>query len=336
MARRPDPTEEWLDRLRCLDAADADAGAVLADALGHGAGPVVARAASRVGLERRLALEPALLGAWERLDRDGLKADPGCAGRAAIAEALDRLDHLDPDPFLRGASTFQHEPVWGGRAETAGGLRSRCAAALVRMSWPDTLSILADLLAEDNAEARRGAVAALAGQGSAGAVALLRLKHHQGDPDPDVAGSVLGSLLALDPEGTLPLLRDLVDPQERPRRRPTRPLPPADLHELALFALGESRLPQAVPVLVGALDRAVLDADRAPVLTALAVHRSHAARAVLLGCIREGEQGLAEAALRALAPFRYDPALVADARAAASDNEDAVLGPFLDDTLGGG
>lgn len=336
MARRPDRTEVWLDRLRSLDGPPEDVGTVLEEALAKGTGPVVARAASRVGLERRLDLEPALLAAWRRLDTEGLKRDPGCGGRLAAAEALDHMDHLDPTPFLHGVRTFQHEPVWGGREETAGGLRARCAAALARMSWPDALPILADLLADESPAARRGAVAALSQQRSAGAAALLRLKHHNGDSDAEVSGAVLLALLAVDPEGAVPLLSALVAPVSGPAARRHTPIPPDALKELALFALGESRLPAAVPILLDALDCAVLTADRAPVLTALAVHRSDAARDALLHCIRDGDALLAEAALRALAPFRYDPELVGAARAAAHENEDADLARVVDDALGEG
>jgi HEAT repeat protein len=335
MARRPDRTEVWLDRLRELDGTPERAGAVLAEALARGSGPVIARAAPRVGLERRFELEPALLAAWRRLDADGLKRDKGCAGRLALAEALDRLDHLDPAPFLRGSRTRQYEPVWGGREETAGALRAQCAAALVRMSWPDALSVLAELLADESPEARRGAVAVLASHGGPGALALLRLKHRQGDPDADVAGAVLGAMLAIDTPASLPVVEELLRDEGPPRAAAGPPLGPGALRELALFALGESRQPTAVPLLLDALDRAVLPRDRAAVLTALAVHRSAPARDALLGCIRDGDTALAKAAVRALQPFGYDGELVAAARAAAAGNADADLSALVDDLLGG-
>ena len=127
-----------------------------------------------------------LVGAFERLLVQPLRSDPGCAGKAAIANALYRIGAAEIGVYLKGIRHVQLEPVWGGKADTATRLRGTCGLALVRVHYPDYLVELGDLLADREAPVRKMAAQALAYSENPAAVPLLRLKALIGDDDPQV------------------------------------------------------------------------------------------------------------------------------------------------------
>ena len=149
------------------------------------------------------SLTPDLAAAFERFLDQPVKSDPGCAAKAAIADALYRIGAIESDVYLKGVRHVQMEPVWGGRADTATQLRGTCALALVRVHHPDFLVELGDLLADREAPVRRMAAQALAYSESAGAVPLLRLKALVGDDDPQVVGECLLALLRIAPRDSV-------------------------------------------------------------------------------------------------------------------------------------
>lgn len=146
---RRDPTSaSAIDKLR----------AVLRGKSSHAA----ARAAAIAGEFEIAALLDDLVAAFDRFFDNPAKSDPGCAAKAAIADALYRIGAPCDTLFLRGVRSVQMEPVWGGRADTAGGLRTACAFGLVRMHYPDATIELADLLADAEAPVRAAAAQAIA------------------------------------------------------------------------------------------------------------------------------------------------------------------------------
>src|SRR6185437_2705394 len=129
------PNQAFKQKLAALDSlrsAPASAQTVdhLRKALTDRANYVVARAASvcaDLGLD---ALIPDLLAAYDRCFVDLPKSDPQCFAKQAIASALRTLGHRGADVYERGIVHVQLEPAWGGRADTAAGLRGTCALAL--------------------------------------------------------------------------------------------------------------------------------------------------------------------------------------------------------------
>jgi hypothetical protein len=327
MSRR-DATRDWLERLHAAaaDPTAPSAAETIRAALQRREGPVVDKAARVVAEHALVGFEAALVAAWAPLFVQPVKRDPGCGAKLAIATALDRLDHLHPDLFLQGAAWRQPEPSWGAPVDTATALRARCGHALVRMAWPDALATLADLLADPEARVREEAARALGHHGGSGAAALVRYALRRclapaSREDPAVVEALLAALLACDRAAGGELAAGLVR-DDGPWARS------------ALLALADTRDDAVVPLLADALDRSVGPDDQQAALTALAIHRTHASRQVLLAAIAEGPLGRARLAVSALTVQASDPRLVAEVRAAAALRHDPRLDLQVDAVFG--
>ena len=86
---------------------------------------------------------------WRRSSRffvDAAKSDPQCWAKNALAKALVKLEHRGKDAYLRGMRHHQMEPGWGGRSDSAGGLRATVQLALVDCPGIPDAELLAALL----------------------------------------------------------------------------------------------------------------------------------------------------------------------------------------------
>lgn len=242
---------------------------------------VVEAAAQRIEQPRAAG---ALLRAYLRLHAGAAQTDPGCWGRIAIMEALARLGAPEGEEAAAlGIKTVQVEPVAGGMADTATGLRVAAAGMLANLGVPGALIDLAVLLfdREPNAAcsaaeapyaklATRVAAARAIGTLSdpAGAALLaLKLTLPQGELV-EVLEACMDSLVALAEPRTVELL--------------TPWLTKADPYLAAVAATGIAKVgrEQAVPVLVDALARAPHQAWESIVL-AIGSIRSDEARTAL-------------------------------------------------------
>jgi HEAT repeat protein len=251
---------------------------------------------------------------FERFLDNPVKRDPFCRAKTAALRALYRTNEGSTSLFLRGIRTVQLEPVWGGSQDTAVELRGLSALGLVRAGYPDAMAELADLLADPEPMARVAAAQAIAyGERADAGVPLLRFKARSGDADVRVMSACFGALLALAPEGSLPLVAEFA--------RGRNP----ELREAALLALGDSRSHAALPLLVELAAHAAFDGEAAVALLAIALLRSDAAWDHLLGLVREGSPARARAAIDALATYREDPSLRERVIAAVQARGDAGL-----------
>ncbi len=199
------------DQLAALDALrqhpPAAAVAPLRKALAHRNNYVVAKAADLV---RELALAeliPELLAAFDRFFTDPVKIDPQCWAKNALSRALAAFEHQDAAVFLRGMRHIQLEPVWGGRSDTAGTLRSTCALALVQCrSLPETdlLQHLLELFSDKDKSVRVEAARAVEQTGSPAAALLLRLRAVLGADEPEVLGACYGGILRIEGKSAIP------------------------------------------------------------------------------------------------------------------------------------
>ena len=313
MARPPKALEERLDALRALERSpEPPDPEVVRAALRSKTGAVVALAARIVAGRELRGLADELGPAFTRLSERPVERDPGCRGKVAVAKALRALDEWEDAVFVPGVALVQHEPVWGGREDTAAELRAECAMAFAHSGREDSLEVLADLLSDGERAARAGAAQALGDSGRPDAVALLRYKVRIGDPEPDVVATCLGSILALAPRTSLPFFARLLEGRD-------------ERAEAAALALGTSRLAAALPLLLAYCGGAAGDARERTGYLALALLRDDAANDFLLGVVRDGEPPDAVAAARALATFRDDSRLAARLDAAAEGRERAVL-----------
>ncbi len=279
-----------------------------------------AAAAARLAADRELSeLDDALAAAFERFARGAAKADPLCAAKSAIADALYRLDLGRESVHLRGVRLRQMEPVWGGSADTAAELRGICALALVRMNHVDAIGELAELLADPDPAARIAAARAFAYSEDESAAPVLRHKLLLEGEQPEVLSACLRALLRLAPACALDLagrlLRSALEEQ---------------VEALAL-ALGESHSDAAVDLLIRWADEPA--APRETALLALACARTASAFDHLFGLVADADGPSARQAIAALAIHRHDTALMERLRRTVAARDDVDLGGALEGVL---
>ena len=103
------------------DSSTAKSITLLRGALAGKSSHAAAKAAQTAGEFELSELVVDLVAAFDRFLINPVKADPGCAAKAAIADALYRIGADEEGVFLRGIRHRQLEPVWGGRADTPAG-----------------------------------------------------------------------------------------------------------------------------------------------------------------------------------------------------------------------
>ena len=274
---------------------------------------LAAAAARIVGEFEMDELEDCLVQAFGRFMDNPVKTDKGCVAKKAIAEALFQMRSHQEDLFLRGVRHVQMEPVYGGKEDTAAELRYVSAMGLVNTGYPDVMLELAHLLADNVLDARIGAVRAIAYARQDAGVPLLRFKALMGDEDARVIYESFRTLLDLSPEGSLSFVASFFDHQD-----------PA-VAESAALALGESRLPEALDVLVEGWDN-TLDQDlRRFLLLAIAMLRYDKAINFLLSLIENKSQGIAQDAIAALEMYQDDEQVWGRVQAIVDSREDIDL-----------
>jgi len=275
-----------------------------------GANKALAAAAAAIVAQYAVTdLIPDLVASFDRfLGRQ----DKGCLAKTALVEALDRLEHYEPELFLRGLHHVQMEPVYGGRVDTAANLRANCALALARFGYPDVLFELATLVMDPQVEARRGAVKALTHLARDESELLLRVKALAGDAEPDVTGECLHGLIQIAPERSLPFVARFLGG------------PDLFVAEAAAIALGESRLPEAFGVLHSHWEDSIDPAFKEMLALPIALTRCDEALAFLLDVVETAHRDTAAAAVRALKVFDDDACRPRIRAAADTRDEPAV------------
>jgi HEAT repeat protein len=281
---------EQLSNLR--NAEPKEAQPALRKALKDRVNVVVARAA-KVAAEIRLAsLIPDLCAAFERLLLNGIKNDPQCWGKNAIAKALKDLGHIDSELFLKAVQYVQMEPVWGGEEDTAATLRATCTLALLPcadLTRDDKLWHVMRLLTERVPSVRKDGALALEALDGREAALLLRIKARMGDEDPAVTGQLFESLVRIEGDAAVAFLVEFLK------------APGEEVREEAALALGNSRLPAAVNALADHFGQKNRVLDDEILFRALAISRNEQAIEFLLNVLRTRRLKEALAALNALA-----------------------------------
>ena len=203
--RKFDEQIATLDALRQL--AGADRLEPLCKALGNRNNFLVAKAADLAREFGLTQLTPDILCAFDRFFENPEKTDPQCWAKNALSRALAAFEHQDPEVFLRGMRHIQLEPIWGGRSDTAGTLRSTCALALVQcrgVSEPDLLAHLIDLFADQDKTVRAEVLRSIAQVGSPSATLILRTKATFGKDEPEVLGVCYSGILGVEGVAAIP------------------------------------------------------------------------------------------------------------------------------------
>jgi HEAT repeat protein len=256
----------------------------------------IAQAAKVIGEAEVRSLIPDLAAAFSQFMSNGAQTDPSCKAKQRIAEALYRLDYAEESLFLQGIHHIQMEPVWGGSVDTAAALRGTCGLGLVRMNYANVISELADLLADEDAEARIGAIRAIAYTGNPQAAPLLRFKARTGDLDPQVLSECFTALLQLAPQPSLSLIAQFLNSTP-------------EVSEMAALALGESRQPEAFEILRHWWQRSHISELRLTGLLAIAMLRQDQALDFLIELVQQGQPRDREGAISALKMYQQDEGL---------------------------
>ena len=294
---------------------------VLRKALRDKVSLVVAKAAAVIARLQLRAMMPELLTAYDRRFRDGVKTDPQCWAKAALAKALKDLEWPESEPFLRGASYVQWEPTWGTEADSAGTLRATCLLAI-----PFCTDLLRDAklhclmrgLTDRLAPVRLEAARALEQIGGLEAALLLRLKARFVDTDLSVTGQVFESLLSVEREAAIPFVLEAIVQRGEPDRND-------DLAEQAALVLGASRLPGSTEALIASF-REGRSANLGEILLrSLSISRLDEAFDFLVRLIVEGRQSDAISALSALEMHSSSHEIAARIRTAVAERDSEVV-----------
>jgi HEAT repeat protein len=197
--------------------------------------------------------------------------------------------------------------------DAAAKLRGLCAQGLLRTRYPNAADEVVPLLVDGEAEARLGAVKALAINGGEAGVLLLKLKVHTGDSEPAVSGECFAGLLAAAPERSLGLVAKYLESEDEA------------LAEAAILALGESKDERAFEILKEKWQRTVGGPLRPVLLVAMALSRLETAIAYLLAIVEEANPRTAAQAIEALASYRSSERVRSSLQGIVSERNEPVV-----------
>jgi hypothetical protein len=255
-----------------------------------------ANAAKIVGDAELRDLIPILIATFAHWMETPIARDPGCFAKFRIAEALYKLEVPNEAIFLAGIRHRQMEPVWGGQQDTACSLRNVSALGLVKCSYSELMLELADLLADPEPLVRSGAIRAIAYSGRIEAVPLLRYKTRIGDSELAVLTDSFAGLIEIDRPNAIPVIAKYLNPKF------ADPGPA----EMAALALGESKAPEAFPILEQFWQNTLSAELKKVALLAIAMHRSQPALNLLKETLRSAPIHHASDALEALKIYQSD------------------------------
>jgi hypothetical protein len=265
----------------------------------------IAPATQLIVKHQLVQLIPDLITAFERMLQNGEKTDPSCKAKWAIANSLYQLERPDVEMSLAGIRHIQKEPVWGGTQDTAAPLRSLCALALAQANYPELLNELADLLTDDEHDARAGAARAIGYSRNPAGIPLLRLKVHIGDEEPMVLSECFIALLQLSPAQAPMVIGALKSGGEQ-------------VQELAAIALGEAKIPEALSAIQQQWKHSRNPDLRQSFLLAIATLRTEEAIDFLITLLERGNSQDAKDAAIALHIYQHTPPIWQRASKAAS------------------
>lgn len=285
--------DEQLDQLDTLDFSSPENAGLdeLQKALNNKNNRLVAKAA-------RLCSEHHIYSCSEQLKHvfhyfvDKADKDKGCYAKKAIVKALYELDVIDSEFYTSAIQYRQMEPVWGGSVDTAVEVRCWAAYGLTLSANSRIILQLLELLHDAEAQARLGAVKAIANTNPTHAEILLREKILDGDEDAYVVGECFHQLIAIEPEQSLSFIKPYLDhPQE-------------EWVEYAALAIAEYKDPAAFEVLQEAVETAFYDTKKKYLIKALALHRSKQSVDYLLGRLDEAGKDEIHTIIEALSIYQ--------------------------------
>ena len=235
--------------------------------------------------------------AYERFMRNPLKTDKTCAAKRCIATALYELDYDNTD-FYRSAISYQQiEPVYGGHVNTSIDVRCVSALGLMAHGNADDLFYILELLHDSEAQARIGALKAIALAQPFHAELILRQKIISGDPASEVVNEAFNRLMHVGAERSLDFVAKYLHEDDVQA-------------QAAAWALGESKLEDALTILIEASEQTLISLDNETTfLQAIALLRSQKAIDYLLLQVEEAPSRRRCQAIKALSFYNHDTEL---------------------------
>jgi HEAT repeat protein len=276
--------------------------AALARALSNSSNLVAAKAAALVREGKLQALVPQLVEMFHRFMRDPARTDKGCAAKKEAAQTLYEFGASEGDLFLAGARHVQLEASWGKPVDTAAELRGICALGLVRIGHPKQLEILAEHLMDSEPQVRHVAARACGYSGLDTAALMLRMKILAHDAEEAVTAECFAQLVKIQPRDSLAFVRRFIES------------PDASLRQAAILALGESRDPEALRILIDQWEGDFRADAREMLVPAIAAHRSRESVDFLLDRLASIGPELGGTILRGLSAYRHDSSVVGRVR----------------------
>jgi HEAT repeat protein len=246
---------------------------------------LVAKAAEMARKLGMKELTPDLCAAFDHFFIDPETRDPQCWAKNALSRALAEFEFQDSAVFLRGMRHIQMEPVWGGRSDTAGTLRSTCAQALVgcrELREPELLALLIELFRDKDKAVRAEAARAVAQVGSDAASLLLRLRATVGNDEPEVLAGCFSGVLAIEGTRAIAWIEQFLTQED-------------EIAAEAALALGQTRSSEALDALRKAFCEHTDHWFGEVLLSAIALTRRDEAFEFLLQMVREESRFAAEA-----------------------------------------
>ena len=302
-------TEAKLDRLRLLrrESPTPEIVTELRSSLADKSNIVVAEAAKIVGEQKIADLDAELVAAFDRLMIDPEETDPRCRAKIAIAEALNQIEHDQPDVFLRGLSHWQ-ESGRPGEDDPAAPLRGISAFGLTRINHTGIVILLTDLLHDSALAPRVAAAQSLGETRSAAALPFLRyIARSSGSRD--IVEACLTGLMVAAPRDSLPFVAGFL-------RGPYA--------DGAALALAESRLPEALKVLTDHWPTARGGEHGETLLLAIAMTRLPASIDFLIDLLAKDKES-APSILSALTIHRHNDAIRDRIAAVVAQHSDAAI-----------
>lgn len=285
----------------------------LAHALKGSQATLAALAAEIAGIRRIADLEQDMVRAFNRFMTS---PDKGCQAKTAIAESLQKLDHLGDEVYLRGIRHIQMEPVFGGKKDMADDLRASCAVALANMRHPRAPFELTNLLVDKEVNPRRAAIKALAHLGTEGAEMVIRLKALVGDKEPEVLGESFTALLSMSPGSSIGFVGGFLE------------LGNPAVAEQAALALGQSHEAEAFELLRDHWETNMAPEVRRMLILPISLLRRDDAFDFLIEVIGSSGPKLASEAVTALAVYADDKSRRRVHDAVKGRNDPAVTAAF--------
>lgn len=259
---------------------------------------LVAKAAVICSEQLLYDTEAQLIDAYRRLLDNPVKRDPHCIAKGAIVRALVALDCQNHDFFSSAMRYRQLEPTWGGSIDTALDLRNSSAMGLVGTTYPRAAVDVAELLTDNEAYVRIGALRALACVPQDRSEPLLRFKALSGDPESEVVGECFTALIQLEAEDTFDFVAAFMNQDD------------LEVAGYAALALGESRYPPALNAICDAFNRPYVDRELRRILVRAAVlQRNEPAYRWLLNLVSERDTTAAEMVIEELGIYRSNAKL---------------------------